>query len=559
MLQRLYIKNVALIAEADIVFDKGLNVLSGETGSGKSVILDSINFVLGDKADRTMIRHGENEAIVKAEFSIESNFEVKNFLNEYDIEADDTIIISRKLTIDGRSTIKVNGNAVTAFMLRNITSQLVDVHGQSEHYFLSNEDNQLKVIDNLLKNGGDDIKKQLSDLITQKMEYTKKISQLGGSDTDRERLLDLLDFQIKEISSADLKIGEYEELIAKRLLMQNVEKILLSINSVRDLINSDGGCADSLNSAVRELNKICNLDENYEKVCVRLENASSEIADISETLLDFCDNLNFDEGESTYIEERLSLIKNLKRKYGSDEKEILEFKENAQKQYDEILNSAALIDKYNKDIATCNQKIYEKCLKLTSIRKDCASKFCQNVENELKTLNIPNAKFNVFFKEYDINTANLQSVDGSDEICFEFSANKGEPLKPLNRVISGGEMSRFMLAIKTQLKDKNGITTYIFDEIDTGISGFTAVTVAGKFREISKSTQIIAVSHLPQVCAASDNQLLIYKLEDSSKTLTKVKKLTENEKIEELMRLTGSVNSETARKHAQELIKQIKK
>ncbi len=192
------------------------------------------------------------------------------------------------------------------------------------------------------------------------------------------------------------------------------------------------------------------------------------------------------------------------------------------------------------------------------MRKSAADKFCKNIENELKTLNIANAKFNVRFKEYDKASANLQSANGSDEICFEFSANKGEPLKPLNKVISGGEMSRFMLAIKTQLKNLNGISTYIFDEIDAGISGFTAGTVAAKFRDISKATQILAVSHLPQVCAASDAQLLIYKVEEGGKTITKVKRLTESQKIDEIMRLTGSVNSDAARQHAEELIKQIR-
>lgn len=559
MLQRLFIKNIALIPEANIDFVDGLNVLSGETGSGKSVILDSINFVLGCKADRTMIRYGETEALVKAEFSIENNSEVKKILDEYEIETDGTVIISRKLLSDGKNSIKINGNGVTASMLKNVTAHLVDVHGQSEHFFLYSESNQLKVIDNLIGKEAESIKSEIYSLISAKKECKKKISELGGDETERERKLDLFDFQIKEIDSAGIEIGEFDELTTRRNIIMNVERILASLNFVREALESDGGCIDGLTSSIREINKICDLNKNYAQICSRLENLSTEATDISEVISDLADDLSFDEAEAANIEDRLGLLKNLKRKYGDSEEEILNFRNKAQEEFDAITNAAALIEKYNKAISDYDDTIYSLCVKLTDLRKAASEKFCVNVENELKTLNIPHAKFKVEFKEYDKSTANLQSADGSDEISFEFSANKGEPLKPLNKVISGGELSRFMLAIKTQFKDLNGISTYLFDEIDSGISGYTAATVATKFREISKNTQILAVSHLPQVCAASDSQFLIYKVEEEGKTLTKVKKLTFEEKIDELVRLTGSVNSDTARKHAKELINQIKK
>lgn len=559
MLQRLYVKNVALITEANIEFDSGLNVLSGETGSGKSVILDSINFVLGCKADRTMIRYGETEAVVKAEFSVDKKSEVVKVLNELDIETDGTVIISRKLTAEGKSTIKINGNAVTASMLKSVTSHLVDVHGQSEHFYLFNENNQLKVIDGLLGREAEIIKSDLSSLITEKRNYKKKIAGLGGNESERARTLDLLDFQIKEIESACLVPGEYDELISKRNVILNLEKILGALNYAREIFNSDGGCTDMLSSATREINKIADLDKDYAQLSARLEDLYTEATDVSEFITDLADNLSFDETEAENIENRLGVIKDLKKKYGADEAEILAFKDRVQADYDEIVNSAALIEKYTKNISDCDDKIYSLCVKLTEMRKNAAEKFCANVQRELKTLNIPHAEFKVEFKQYDRNSVNLQSDNGSDEIRFEFSANKGEPLKPLNKVISGGEMSRFMLAVKTQLKYLNGITTYVFDEIDAGISGFTAVTVASKFREISENTQILAVSHLPQVCAASDSQFLIYKVEEGGKTFTKVKKLSDEEKISELVRLTGSVNSESAKRHAEELISQLKK
>ncbi len=558
MLNRLYVKNVALISEADIEFDCGLNVLSGETGSGKSVILDSVNFVLGSKADRTMIRYGEDEALVKAEFTVEKNSEAALKLIGYDIECDGNIIISRKLNTEGKSTIKINGNTVTAGMLKNITQHLVDVHGQSEHFFLLSESNQLKVIDGLLGKKAEEIKNELFILISEKKKLNSEISVLGGNEAERARKLDLLEYQIGEIENADLKIGEFDELRERQNLILNAERILTSINNARSILSDEGGCNDRISSAAHEINRVSGLSDEYARLGSRLDSLYEEALDIAETLSDFADNLSIDEREARYVDERLSLIKSLKKKYGADEEEILAFKDRAKREYDTISDSAATIEKYTKQIAFCNNKIFSLCKHLTELRKEVAKNFCINIENELRTLNIPDAKFAVIFKEYNESTANLQSPNGCDEICFEFSANKGEPLKPLNKVISGGEISRFMLAVKTQLRNINGISTYIFDEIDSGISGYTAGTVAEKFIDISNSTQILAVSHLPQVCAASSAQYLIYKTKENDKTYTKVKKLTETQKIDEIIRLTGSIASDTARKHAQELIAKFK-
>ncbi|MCH5147103.1 MAG: DNA repair protein RecN [Clostridiales bacterium] len=558
MLHRLHIKNIALISEADIEFDDKLNVLSGETGSGKSVILDSINFVLGSKADKTMIRFGEQEATVRAEFIVDENSAAAEILREYDIETDGEIIITRRLNVDGKGSIKLNGNTVTATMLKSVTQHLVDVHGQSEHFFLLNEENQLKVIDGICGAQVAEIKHNLADLIAQKRELKSKIAALGGDESERERKLDLLKFQISEIESAELKVGEFEELKARQNIIANTEKIFSALNTAHSLLSDDGGSIDGISSSKHYLNTISGFGEDYEQIAARLENLSVEASDIAETLSDLADNLTFDEQEASYIDERLTLIKALKKKYGEDEEHILRFLEDAKAEYDAISDSANAIEKYEKGIFECDGKIFALCQKLTDLRKNTADKFCKAVTAELKTLNIQNASFEVQFNEYDRQTANLQSANGSDIICFMFSANKGEPLKPLSKVISGGEMSRFMLAVKTQLKDLNGISTYIFDEIDAGISGYTAKTVAEKFIKISQNTQILAVSHLPQVCAASSAQFLIYKVEESAKTLTKVKRLTDDEKISEIVRLTGSVKSDAATEHARELINQFK-
>ena len=559
MLQRLYIKNVALITEADITFDGKLNVLSGETGSGKSVILESINFVLGSKADKTMIRYGEQEATVRAEFCVSEESDALSVLKEYDIESDGEIIITRKFNLDGKGGIKINGNTVTASMLKSVTQRLVDVHGQSEHFFLLGEDNQLKVIDGIAGEKLNIIKQNISELLAQKRSLKAKIEELGGDESERERKLDMLDFQIKEIENADLKIGEYDELITRRNLIANTEKILTALGGAGSIIGDDGGCLDLLNSAKHQVGSISNLSEEYDKIFSRIESLATDASDISETISDLCGDLSFDEREVEEIEERISLIKSLRKKYGADEESILLYLEDAKNKYNTLSDSAAAVEKYNKLLSECDDKIFEYCLNLTKLRKESADKFCKEVVAELRTLNIPDAQFTVNFNEYDKNTANLNSSNGSDSICFMFSANKGEPLKPLSKVISGGEMSRFMLAIKTCLQDINGISTYIFDEIDAGISGFTAMTVAEKFLSIAKGTQIIAVSHLSQVCAASSSQYLIYKEQCGEKTYTRVKKLSSDEKIKEITRLTGSVESEAAIEHAKELVAMFSK
>lgn len=558
MLHRLYIKNIALISEAELEFDEHFNVLSGETGSGKSVILDSINFVLGSKADKTMIRYGEQDAIVRAEFFVDENSEAVKKLNDLDIETDGTVSITRKLSLDGRGGIKINGNSVTASMLKSVTQHLVDVHGQSEHFFLLEEDNQLKVIDGICGEA-EEIKSGLSEYLFEKREIKAKIAELGGDGADRERKLDVLKYQINEIEAANLREGELEELKAKQNIIANTEKILSAVEAVRAILSDDGGCLDSVSSAKHYLNGISSYSEEYSELASRLEGLYAEASDISEAVSDIADGLSFDGREAERIDERITLIKSLQKKYGADECEILKFLENAQNKYDALSDGAAAVEKLNKELEKTDGKIYSVCCKLTKARKKTAESFCKAVTEELKTLNIPDAKFEVAFTDYNQESANLNSADGSDKICFMFSANKGEPLKPLSKVISGGEMSRFMLAVKTQLKDVNGISTYIFDEIDAGISGYTARTVAEKFVKISKSTQILAVSHLPQVCAASSAQFLIYKQEENGKTFTKVKRLDENSKIDEIVRLTGSVNSEAARKHAIELIEGFKK
>lgn len=559
MLSRLTIKNVALIENADITFGEGLNVLSGETGAGKSVILDSVNFVLGAKADRGMIRYGESECVVKAEFMLPETSRAVRTLREMDIDSDGEIIISRKFSETGKNSVKINGNTVTATMLRQVTDSLVDVHGQSEHFFLLKESNQLKTLDGVIGNAVEEKKSKLSELLSEKKKLEEQIRMLGGDEQERGRRLDILQFQIEEIESVDLKDGEEEELLIKRNKINNLEKIINALKEATEILSGERGVLDGLRSANRAIHSISNLDEVYASVAEKLESIAIDTDDLTETLTDLGDELYFDENEAVETEARLDAIHALKRKYGANKKEIDAFLDSARKEYELLSDCEGQYALLTEKIAKLKREIFTVCKELTALRKKHGQAFCERVTKELKTLNIAHAQFTIQFNEYTEESADKASVSGLDDICFLFSANAGEPVKPLGKIISGGEMSRFMLAVKTQLSDINEISTYIFDEIDAGISGKTAKVVGEKLARIAKNTQIIAVSHLAQIAVMSDDEFLIEKKESAGKTVTQVYALDETQKKKEIVRLLGGEDGDVyALKHAEELIKQAK-
>ena len=559
MLTKLTVKNVALIERAEIEFGEGLNVLSGETGAGKSVILDSVNFVLGAKADRSMIRHGETECMVKAEFSVAENSKAVNALREMDIDTDGEIIISRKFTDAGKNTIKINGNSVTATMLRSVTDSLVDVHGQSEHFFLLKESNQLKTLDNVVGQALIPLKEELSALLKRKKQLREQIAMLGGNEQDRSRRLDVLSFQIEEIESADLRDGEEEELLVKRNKIVNLEKIISALNEATQAMSGESGVMDGLRYASRAVLGIARIDGEYAELCDRIEALAGEAEDVSGTLSDMADRLDFDENEARETEERLDVIRGLKRKYGADYKEIQAYLEKIRAEYDLLSDCEGQYAALTAEIDKINQKLYAVCVKITKLRKEQGKAFCLRVTEELKTLNIASAQFAIDFTPYTEEDVERANSNGLDNVEFLFSANAGEPMKSLGKIISGGEMSRFMLAVKTQLSDVNEISTYIFDEIDAGISGKTAKVVGEKLARIAKGTQIIAVSHLAQIAVMSDDEFLIEKQETNGKTLTCVHHLDEEGRLQEIVRLLGGdVEEGFARKHAEELMKNAK-
>lgn len=555
MIKRLELKNIALIDHAIIDFENGLNVLSGETGSGKSVIVDSINFVLGAKADKSMIRFGENECFASAVFDVSCNATAKSVLEELGVEVDDEVIVTRRFTIDSKSTIRVNGESFTLGMLKSVTSTLVDVHGQSDHYSLMKKSEQLRVLDKFSDKKLIILKEDCKSICKKLKQTDELLSTFGGSEQERAIRADILKFQIDEIENVNLIDGEEEELLVKKKKIQSAEKIAQSLSVVKSAVLNDGCITDMLSEAIRSIGQISSIDDKYEELYTRLKEASAELTDVGYLADDYLAETDFSESEADEIESRLDKIKSLKKKYGSSVEEINEFLEKAKDEYTKLINFDAEYEKLT-ILKSKQLKELNSCYKEMSIvRRNGASVLVEKVLRHLKELGMKNASFVVEFTDMEDITDSPYSENGNDEIEFTFSANLGEPVKPLSKIISGGEMSRFMLALKAIICEYQDISTYIFDEIDVGISGKTAETVAEKFADISRSVQVIAISHLPQICAFADVSFQIEKYTDGEKTHTQINKLSEERRIEEIVRIIGgSLDSEPAKLHAKEML-----
>ncbi len=554
MLKSLELKNIALIDEASVVFDDGLNVLSGETGSGKSVLIDSINFVLGAKAEKTMIRYGENQCSATAVFSVDDRPMLRETLISLGIDGDEEeLIVSRKMSVDQKGSIRVNGMPVTSAMLRKITSMLVDVHGQSDHFSLLSEGEQLRVVDCFCDRSLQTKKEEIAAVISSLKETDGILGSFGGSESERAIKADILKYQIEEIRSLDLKEGEEEELLSRRKKMQSAEKCTEAFSQAVSVLSGENGARDLVLASLRSLSQVASFDERYSSVAERMEAVSGELEDISETIEQFGSDFDFEPSEADRIEERLDKIRLVKRKYGSDYKTICEFLSSAEEEYDKLVHFDEEYRKASEKKKTLLAKLDAAYSELTEIRKKGCASFTGKVEKELRELGMKSAKFEVrFFGEES--DSSFYRLNGRDRVEFLFSANLGEPTKPLSKIISGGEMSRFMLALKTVTSSYKEIATYIFDEIDSGISGQVARIVAEKFAVISCNTQVIAISHLPQICAMADASFLISKREENGKTKTSVERLEGAERIREIVRMTGGVDSDAARIHAKELL-----
>lgn len=555
MIESLHIQNIALIEDLTLNLEKGLNILSGETGAGKSIIIDSLNFVLGERADKTLIRNGAERAEVSAVFSSVSE-DVEKSLEDLGITPDDVLILKRAMTKD-KNECRINGAQVTLGMLKSIGEKLVDIHGQHEHQSLLKVSTHVHLLDAF---GGEKIeksKKKLQKTYNSYKELCNEFENIGDAAT-RERKLDVLNYQITELKEAELQEGEEEKLLSDRKKFRNAEKILNAAKDANQLLNggSDFSVVGAVNKAINLLNVAGAFDENLLKIAERLESAKIDVKDVADELESCLDDLSFDDYSLEKVEKRLEKVRQVVRKYGGTVEAANEFLKNAEEEYDFLINADARATKLEKEIEKVRAELLSDAEELSALRRKYAVSFEDEINKQLKELGMPSAKFNVSFDENDGKTADDVTSNGFDKVEFLISANKGEPLKPLQKIISGGEMSRFMLALKNITARLDGIDTMVFDEIDTGISGYIAQVVAEKLYNISVSRQVIAVTHLPQLASMADNHYKIEKKETADKTITNVKKLDENGELQEIVRLIGgSAYSEHALPHAVEMKK----
>lgn len=548
MIYSITINNLALISQAQIEFSKGLNVLSGETGAGKSIVVDSMNLILGGRADRELIKSGEEKARVEAIIYPNKN-NIEDLCETYGIEAEDELIVSRELSADGKNICRINGRAVSLNILREFTSRLIDIHSQHEYQQLLKQTIQLEMVDNYGKAEIASIKEKISQEYSRLKASKKKLSEFGNDKQDIARKIDILKYEISEIESAKLSVGEEENLREELKEAENAEKIVKVLGECGNIIS--GGAIDSLGRIKRDIENLSDISEKYADFAEKFAEAYYNLEDLGYVCTDLANDVYVDESKIKSIEDRLELIYDLKRKFGDSEQAVLDYYDEAVLQLSMLEKSDDIIAQLEEDIKQSKRKLEKQYTLLSQARKQSAQKLESEIVNQLKDLGMKNCEFTVVFEKDENITYGL---NGWDKAEYYISANKGQPLKPLAKVASGGEISRIMLAFKTVFSDADKTSTLIFDEIDTGISGNMAHTVAEKMAMIAQSKQVICVTHLPQIAAMADSNYVIEKTSDSKATYTNITKISDEEKILEISRLSGGDGSKESLGHAKNML-----
>lgn len=551
MLRTLNIENIAVIEKAKIEFNSGLNVLTGETGAGKSIVVDSINAILGERTSRELVRHGAASAFVSALFT-DVNRVVNQKLEEFGIDAeeDNTLLLTRKISAEGKSVCRINGKSATVSMLRELGHILVNIHGQHDSQELLNPDYHYKFIDMLFENETllADYKAAFSRLLA----VRRRLKALTIDEDAKDKSLELLEYQIKELEAADIRPGELEQLNARKKIIENSEAMLKAYNTAISVISGDeevNGAALMLSSAGAELEAFSDSSEVSARAASVLANVFEELEDVKNILSREISSLDFDEAEREQIEERLDLLYTLSKKYGSTEEEMLAFLDNARSKRNAILFDDEELERLNAEYDSSYEAVMKLGQQLSDLRKKTAKKFELNVKKQLEFLDMPKIQFVVHFDQ------GILSSTGFDKIEFLISTNLGEPAKPLAKVASGGELSRIMLAIKNIIAYNDTVDTLIFDEIDTGVSGRASRKIGLRLKSVSNSTQVITVTHSAQIAAAADEHFLIRKDFNDNKTYTKVTPLDFDGRKHELARIMGGLEiTDTLLESAEELL-----
>ncbi|HBF76869.1 MAG TPA: DNA repair protein RecN [Clostridiaceae bacterium] len=551
MLLELHIKDFALIDSADLKFEKGLNILTGETGAGKSIVIDSVNFIMGDKQSRDIIRTGAESAYVEGVFDANSE-ETSHILQENGIDEEDVLIISREINQNGRSISRINGKTVTVSLLKQVMKYIIDIYGQHQHQSLLDEQNHIQILDSFCGSSIIEIKKQYKALYEQIKEIENQIDRINLDEKDRQRKLGLLSYQINEINEAKLKPNEDEELYKKREVLANAEKIYSSLSNAYNILYSSeeqNSSYDGIGSSIGYLEGIEKYDEKLENIKNELKDVYYNLEGIVDEIREYKDNIDFEPDVLNQVEIRLDLINSLKMKYGNSIEEILAYCERSSSELNELVNNNQTIDKLSQKKKDGYIKLNKLAEDISKIRKEVAVKLEDRIEEELRYLGMDKASFKIVVEDNE-----SLNEDGKNKVYFMMTANVGEPLKPLSKVASGGELSRIMLAIKSVIADVDSIPTLIFDEIDTGISGRAAQAVAEKMCLISKNHQVLCVTHLPQIASMADVHFKIEKNIIDGKTYTNVLKLNDKGQTEELARmLGGAILTDLTRKHSIEM------
>lgn len=553
MLESLKVKNLALIENCEIEFTKGLNILTGETGAGKSILLGSVNLALGARAEGDVIRSGADEALVELVFS--SSQRTDAILKELDLPTDDVVLITRKIT-PSKSIYKINGETVISKQVKELASALIDIHGQHEHQSLLNTSRQLKMLDAFAK---DDTESLLNDVAKAAKEYKETVEKLDEAKTlseGRDREISLLEYELKEIEEADLKLGEDAEAEAEYKRLSSAEKLKESVSEALNLI-SDGNAGDAgslLSRAIGALEKAASLDESAGALKDILAQAESLFGDFSLEAYKYCEKLEYDPEEFDRLEKRLDTINSLKARFGRTIDDVLKYRDEKSEELERLKNLDEYLSKLTADAASKKAEYVSLAGKLSEVRKNSAKVFEKELIKTLEGLNFSQVRFEVAISSDKERIAS----NGFDDIEFMISTNPGEPVKPVKSVASGGELSRIMLGIKTILAGVDDIDSLIFDEIDTGISGITAREVGKRLKELSAKHQVIAITHLAQIAALSDTHFVIEKNVEGGKTKTEISRMDDDQRLKELARLLGGdENSKAALDNARELINSL--
>lgn len=551
MLKTLSIENIAVIEKAEIEFSNGFNVLTGETGAGKSIVVDSINAILGERTSKELVRAGSENALVTAYFEDISK-EVEQKLNEFDLPCDDdgALVLSRKISAQGKSTCRINGSVCTVSMLKEVGNLLVNIHGQHDSQTLLNADYHYKFVD--MYGSLDGVLDEYKQSFKQLLSVRKQLKALTMDADERDRQIELLDYQIKELSDAEIKVGEWDELKKRKNLILNSQNLLQSLNSALSAFNGSdeySGISTLLSTAVKEIGSVSDVDSEIKSVYDKAEALNDSVEVVKDALLDKINSIEFEPEELNRIEERLDLYYTFSNKYGETEQDMLYYLDEAVKKRTAFENSEEELEKLNVQYDEIFNETVALAQKLTDLRKSTAEKLGNEICKQLEFLDMPKIKFTTSFEKGNL------SANGWDKIEFLIATNVGEMAKPLAKIASGGELSRIMLAIKSIIAQKDSIDTLIFDEIDTGVSGKASRKIGLKLKELGAFTQVICVTHSAQIASVADTHFLIEKNVENDRTYTNVTVLDYDGRKNELARIMGGINAtESLLKSAEELL-----